>query len=84
MTCDDLRDVWRQTIHDGVSDEDPSEVMRLVVERLAGVVGQASEVEGRVEGPADRGFGDRPVLAARAPLEEQGHGRVPDLLADVV
>jgi hypothetical protein len=46
VTGDDLRDMRRQTVQDGIGDEDPSEVVGLVVERLADVVGQTGELEG--------------------------------------
>lgn len=35
VTCEDLRDVGWQAAADGVSDEDPSEVVRSEVEGLA-------------------------------------------------
>jgi hypothetical protein len=84
MPADDLRDVRRQAAHDRVGDEDPAEVVRGEDQWCAGGVGQAGGGEGVEQQFAQRGRGDRPVLAADAALEQQRHGRVPDPLAHVV
>ena len=81
---DDLGDVRRQPVEDGVGEEHPAEVVRGVVQRAAGRVGQPGAGERGGEDLADGGGGDRTVLGADAPLEQHRRGRQPDALVVVV
>src|ERR1039457_7206151 len=67
-----------------LSRENPAEIVRGEHERVAGGIGQAGRGERVYEQLADRAGGERPVLAADGPLEQQRHGRVPDPFPDVV
>ncbi len=84
VAAEDLGYVGRQAAHDGVGHEDPAEVVRRVVQRVAGGVGEAGRGERVNEQVAYRVGGVRPGLAADGPLEQQWHGRVPDSFPDVV
>ena len=81
---DDLGDVRRQPVHDGVGEEHPAEVVRGVVQRGAGGVGQPGAGQGAGEDLADGGGGDRAVLGADAPLEQHRGGRQPEAFVVVV
>ncbi|MCX5444400.1 MULTISPECIES: hypothetical protein [Streptomyces] len=79
MTTDHLGDMRRQAVHDGVGDEDPSEVMGREGESLAVSVRQAGAGQGIDQQFPDRGRRERAVLGADVALEQQRHRRIPDL-----
>ena len=81
---EDLGDVGRHAVEDGVGGEDAAEVVGLEVEGLAVGAGDAGAGERVGEQVADAADGDGPVLQAGGPLEQQGHGRVPGALVGVV
>ena len=81
---DELGDVGRHAVEDGVGGEDPAEVVGPEGEGLAVGAGDAGGGERAGEEVADSVGGDGPVLQADGPLEQQGHGRVPGALVDVV
>jgi hypothetical protein len=62
VSGDDLGDVRRQPVQDGIRDEEPPEVMRSEVQRPAGRVSQAGAGERLGEDGADRRRADRPAL----------------------
>nr|WP_246250967.1 hypothetical protein [Actinomadura litoris] len=65
VTGEDLGDVRRQAAHDGVGDEQPTEVVWGVVQRSAGGgVGQAGVGEGLGQQAADGFVADPSVLGA--------------------
>ena len=64
---DDLGDVRREAVHDGVGEEHPAEVVGGVVQRGANGVGQCGAGQGAGEDLADGGGGDRAVLGADTP-----------------
>ena len=72
MTAYHLGDMRRQAAHDGVGDEDPSEVVRLVAQALAGGVGDPRGQQGLLQGVADRRVGHQSELAGGAPLDSSG------------
>jgi len=74
---DDLGDVRRQAVHDGVGEEHPAKVVRRVMQRGAAGIGQAGAGQRGGEDLADGGGGDRAVLGADAPLEQHRGGRQP-------
>ena len=67
---DDLGDVRRQAVHDGVGDEDPSEVVGRVTQRTASA-GSVSPVRASasIEQARGSGAGERAVLGADPALE---------------
>ena len=81
---DDLGDVRREAVHDGVGEEHPAEVVGGVVQRGAGGAGQCGAGQGAGEDLADGGGGDRAVLGADAPLEQHRGGRQPQAFVIVV
>jgi hypothetical protein len=76
--------VWRHAVEDGVGGEDPSEVVGAEVEGLAVGAGDGGGGERAADEVADAAGGDRLPLQAVEPLEQQGRGRVPGALVDVV
>jgi hypothetical protein len=84
VACDHLGDVRRQSVEDRVGDEQPTEVVRCVAEWGAGDVRKAGVDEGLVEHGADGFIGERAVLAADAPLEQQRGRLLPCAFAAVV
>lgn len=84
VTCDHLGDMQRQSVEDGIGDEQPAEVVRCVTEWFAGGVGQPGVDERLVQHGADGFVGERPVLSADAPLEQQWGGLLPRAFASVV
>ena len=81
---DELGDVRRHAVQDGVGDEDPAEIMGGEGQRVPLASVRPGAGERGVEQPADAVDGDRPVLDADLALEQQRHRRVPDALVDVV
>ena len=81
---DDLGDVRREAVHDGVGDEHPAEVVGCVKQRGRAGIGQSGAGEGAGEHLADGGGGDRAVLGADTPLEQQRGGRQPQAFVVVV
>jgi hypothetical protein len=81
---DELGDVRRHAVHDGIGDEQPPEIMGGKPQRGAGGVGEPAAGESVVEQAADDAGTQRPVLQPPVPLEQQGHRRVPYLLVFVV
>ena len=81
---DDLGDVRREAVHDGVGEEHPAEVVGGVVQRGAGGAGQRGAGQGAGEDLADGGGGDRAVLGADTPLEQHRGGRQPQAFVVVV
>jgi len=59
---DELGDVRRHAVHDGVGDQHPAEVVRGEPERLPGGVGEAGRVQGDVQQLPDRLRADGTVL----------------------
>jgi hypothetical protein len=59
---DELGDVRRHAVHDGVGDQHPAEVVRGEPERLPGGVGEAGRVQGDVQEFPDRLRAEGPVL----------------------
>ena len=81
MAGDDLGDMRREPVQDGVRDEDPPEIVGRVAERPAvGGVGQPGAGQCLVEQGADHGPGERVVLGPDPPLEQQRRRRQPDEL----
>lgn len=77
--------MWgRHAVHDGVGGEDPSEVVRGEVQRVAGRVSESGGRERVLEEVTDASDGDRPVFQPDLALKQQRHGRVPDLFVVVV
>jgi hypothetical protein len=70
--------------HFGVGGEEPAEVVGQEDHRLAVGAGDGGGCERAAEELADSLCGDRPVLQADDPLEQQWHGRVPGALVGVV
>lgn len=79
VACDDLGDVRRQPVEDGVGDEDSPEVVGRVVQWSAVVlVDQAGVGQGLVEEGGDEAAADHVVLGAEPALKQQRGGRQPD------
>ena len=79
-----LGDVRRHPVQDGVGGEEPPEIVGQEVERLPVGAGDAGRGERAAEEVADALGGDRPVLQADDPLEQQRHRRVPGALVRVI
>jgi hypothetical protein len=80
----ELGDVWWHSVHDGVGDEDSSEVVGQEPQGLAVGAGQAGQAQRGVEQVADTGSGDRAVLGAHPSLEQDRHRWVEHPLVVVV
>jgi hypothetical protein len=81
MAGDDLGDVGRQAVQDGVGDEQPAEIVRGEPERAAGGrVGQAGAGQRGVQPVGDEVGGDQVVFRAGPALEQQRGRRKPDQL----
>ena len=80
---DDLGDVGRQAVQDGVGDEHPAEVMGCVMQRGAAVVDQAGLRQGLVEEGGDQADADGMVFAASSTLEQQRRWWLPQVFAGV-
>ena len=81
---DQLGDVRRHPVEDGVGDEQSSEIVGGEQQWGSTRGGQAGSGEGVVEQCPHAAGGDWPVLDADFALEQQGHRRVPDAFVDVV
>ena len=84
MSADQLRDVRRHAVEDGVGDEQSSKIVGDEVQRLVGGVGEPGSGESGGQQCSDSFGVDRPVLHAVLTLEQQRHRRVPDAFVDVV
>ena len=80
MTGDQLGDVRRHAVHDGVGDEHSAEVMRSEPQRRSGSIGDIGPVERPADPPAKRVGGDRSMFDADPALKQQRHRRIPDAL----
>jgi len=82
---DDLGDVRRQSVEDGVGDEHAPEVMRSEVQRgSGGGVGQTGMSEGLGEQVSDETTSERAMFGSGSPLEQQRRWRKPHPLVAVV
>jgi hypothetical protein len=66
----ELGDVWWHPVHDGVGDEEPTEVVGQEPQCLTVGAGQAGQAQCGVEQLADGGDSDRAVLGAYPSLEQ--------------
>src|SRR5579863_971175 len=80
----ELGDVRGHAVEDGVGGEDPAEVVGPEGEGPAVGAGDAGGGERAGQEAADSVGGDGAVLQADDPLEQQGHGRLPGTLVQVV
>ena len=83
VTADLGRDMRGQARPYRIGHEDSAEVVGSPLERFAGD-GELRGLRGRNEAFADVAAGQRAVLGAVPPLEQERHGRAPGLLEDVV
>ena len=81
---DQLGDVRRHPVENGVGDEQSPEIVGGEQQWGSARVGEAGAGEGVVEQGPDTAGGNGPVLDADFPLQQQGHRRVPDSFVDVV
>src|ERR1035437_1530163 len=85
VACDDLRDMRRQAVHDGIRDKDSPEIVRCVAQGEAvGGVGQAGAGQRGIEHAPQVPVADGPVLSGEPPLEQDRRRRPPYAFAPVV
>jgi hypothetical protein len=85
VACDNLRDMRRKAIHDGIRDKDSPEIVRCVTQgKAVGGVGQAGAGQCGIEHAPQVPVGDGAVLGGEPALEQDRRRRPPYAFAPVV